>query len=41
VLGCLLVAWPVLVLTKSISLAERRTVLALVSRRGTALAATK
>jgi O-antigen/teichoic acid export membrane protein len=41
VLGCLVAAWPVVVLTKSISLAERRTVLALVSRRGMALAATK
>jgi O-antigen/teichoic acid export membrane protein len=38
VLGCLVAAWPALVLTKSISSAERRTVLALVSRRGAALA---
>jgi O-antigen/teichoic acid export membrane protein len=38
-LGCLVAAWPALVVTKSISSAERRSVLALVSRRGTALAA--
>ena len=37
-LGCLIAAWPALVVTRSISSAERRTVLALVSRRGTALA---
>lgn len=36
--GCLLAAWPVLLLTKTISLAERRTVLDLVSRRRTVLA---
>ncbi|MGO9369729.1 MAG: hypothetical protein ACLP0H_19000 [Terriglobales bacterium] len=37
-LGCLIAAWPVLVFTKSISGAEKRTVLALLSRRRTALA---
>lgn len=37
-LGCLIAAWPALVVTRSISSAERRTVLALVSRRGSALA---
>jgi O-antigen/teichoic acid export membrane protein len=37
-LGCLIAAWPVLVLTGSVSGAERRTMLAMVSRRGTAMA---
>lgn len=35
-LGCLLAGWPVLVLTGSVSRAERRTVLALVTRRSIA-----
>ena len=37
-LGCLIAAWPSLILTRSISSAERRTLFALVSRRGTAMA---
>ena len=37
-LGCLVAAWPVLVLTKSISSAEKSTMLALVSRRRAAMA---
>jgi O-antigen/teichoic acid export membrane protein len=36
-LGCVIAAWPVMVLTGSVSGAERRTMLALVSRRGTAM----
>lgn len=40
--GCLIVAWPALTLTKSISQAERRTVLdAISSKRRTALAVSK
>lgn len=38
VLGCLIAAWPVVVLTKSITGAERRTVLALIPHRRAALA---
>lgn len=40
-LGCLIVAWPVLIFTKSISSAERRTVLALIPHRRAALAVSK
>lgn len=34
-LGCLLAAWPVLLLTRAVSGGERRTMIALISRRGT------
>lgn len=37
-LGCTIAAWPVLVLTKSLSSSERQAMLALVSRRKTAIA---
>jgi hypothetical protein len=38
-LGCLAAAWPALVITRSVSTAERRTILEMVSRRRTAMAA--
>ncbi len=40
-LGCLIVAWPVLIFTKSISSAEKRTVLAMMPHRRAALAVSK
>jgi O-antigen/teichoic acid export membrane protein len=40
-LGCMIAAWPVLILTKSISIAERRTVLAMIPYRRAALAVGK
>jgi O-antigen/teichoic acid export membrane protein len=40
-LGCLIAAWPILTFTKSITSAERRTVLALIPHRRAALAVSK
>jgi O-antigen/teichoic acid export membrane protein len=40
-MGCLIVAWPVLVFTRSISTAEKRTVLAMIPHRRVALATSK
>jgi O-antigen/teichoic acid export membrane protein len=39
--GCLIAAWPVLIFTKSVTSAERRTVLSLIPARGAALAVGK